>query len=271
VLVFAALLFAHNLSLELEKRYDSPLCAQLTFRNPMQHLLRFNFLVARSTQLAFAPLSHLAEYVNTNQALIYGSKICFPVYSYTFGDQRRPSIAHDIIGDLKLCRVTELNTVPRTLDMIMELFEGEVAEALVRSGARTERDKENCKSAVRQKYREGLVFGPQLRLITWGSAPISSKTKNWVHDVWGGCDNVSLVEGYGSSEGGTITANEMVTDMVVCFVVDASEYGFSLENGQGQVVVHSNEVQTCMPALYMCVNRASCLFISQTAMCRCRF
>jgi long-subunit acyl-CoA synthetase (AMP-forming) len=208
----------------------------------MQHLLRFNFLVGFSTQLAFAPLSHLAEYVNTNQALIYGSKICFPVYSYSSGDLRRPAIAHDIIGDLKLCRVTDLNTVPRTLDTIMELFEGEVAEAVVRSGAQTERDKENCKSAVRQKYREGLVFGPQLRSISWGSAPISSKTKDWVFDVWGGCDNVSLAEGYGSSEGGTITMNERVTDMVVCLVVDASEYGFSLDNGQGQVVVHSVEV-----------------------------
>jgi hypothetical protein len=228
----------------------------------MQHLLRFNSLAGFSTQLAFAPLSHLAEYVNSNQALIYGSKICFPVYSYSSGDLRRPAIAHDIIGDLKLCRVTDLNTVPRTLDTIMELFEGEVAEAVVRSGAQTERDKENCKSAVRKKYREGLVFGPQLRSISWGSAPISSKTKDWVFDVWGGCDNVSLAEGYGSSEGGTITTNDKVTDMVVCLVVDASEYGFSLDNGQGQVVVHSVEVLTCV-SFYMCVlfihfaNRAS--------------
>jgi acyl-CoA synthetase (AMP-forming)/AMP-acid ligase II len=211
--------------------------------NPMQHLLRANDIkYLNSTMLAFAPLSHLAEYVTTHQFMIYGSKMCFPLYSYTLGDHRRPAFARDIIGDLKACRVTELNTVPRILDMIMELFEGEVAEAMAKSGARTDLEQLECYTAVRQRYRDGLVFGPQLSVVTWGSAPIQQRTKDWVYNVWGGCDNFVLAEGYGSSEGGTITSDEKVADSVVCFVVDAPDFGFSLDNGQGQVVAHSLEV-----------------------------
>ncbi len=195
-------------------------------------------------------------------ALLYGSKICFPVYSYSLADPCRPAVPHDILGDLKLCRVTEINTVPRTLDMMMEVFEGEVAEAVAGAGARSAMQQLDCYTAVRQRYRDGSVFGPQLKSISWGSAPISSKTKDWVYNVWGGCDNFSLIEGYGSSEGGSITNDERVTSMVVCLVVDASDYGFSLDNGQGQVVVYSPEVRggggvSCTPCacIYACMCR----------------
>jgi long-subunit acyl-CoA synthetase (AMP-forming) len=138
--------------------------------------------------------------------------------------------------------VTEINTVPRILDMIMELFEGEVADAKLKARAQSALDELDCYTAVRQRFRDGDVFGPQLRMISWGSAPISGRTKDWVHNVWGGSDNFLLVEGYGSSEGGSVTQDDKVTDSVVCFVVDASDHGFSLDNGQGQVVVHSLEV-----------------------------
>ena len=209
----------------------------------MQHLIRMNVPRSRnSAMLAFAPLSHLAEYVATHLFLIDGGKVCFPVYSYTPSDPRRPAVARDIIGDLKLCRVTEINTVPRILDMIMELFEGEVADAKLQACAQSALDQLDCYTAVRQRYRDGVVFGPQLRMITWGSAPISGRTKDWVYNVWGGRDNFLLMEGYGSSEGGSVTQDDRVTDSVVCFVVDASDHGFSLDNGQGQVVVHSLEV-----------------------------
>ena len=209
----------------------------------MQHLIRINVPRSRnSVMLAFAPLSHLAEYVATHFFFIDGGKVCFPVYSYTPSDQRRPAFARDIIGDLKLCRVTEINTVPRILDMIMELFEGEVADAKLKARAQSALDELDCYTAVRQRFRDGDVFGPQLRMITWGSAPISGRTKDWVHNVWGGSDNFLLMEGDGSSEGGSVTQDDRVTDSVVCFVVDASDHGFSLDNGQGQVVVHSLEV-----------------------------
>jgi long-subunit acyl-CoA synthetase (AMP-forming) len=201
--------------------------------------------------------------------LLFGSKMGFPVYNYAPSDHSRPAVAQDIIGDLKLCRVTEINCVPRILDMIMEMFEEEVNGAIAKASTRSSLVELDCYTAVRQRYRDGLVFGPQLDSISWGSAPIQSKTKDWVFNVWGGCDNFSLAEGYGSSEGGTITVDERVTSMVVCFVVDASEYGFSLENGQGQVVVYSLEVGFFRDAnqrqlhviLWLRVHVLSCVFM----------
>lgn len=126
--------------------------------------------------------------------------------------------------------------------MIMEMFKEEVADAIAKAGTRSSLVELDCYTAVRQRYRDGPVFGPQLDSISWGSAPIRSKTKDWAFNVWGGCNNFSLAKRYGNSEGGTITVDDRVASMVVGFVVDASEYRFSLENGQGQVVVHSLEV-----------------------------
>jgi acyl-CoA synthetase (AMP-forming)/AMP-acid ligase II len=77
----------------------------------------------------------------------------------------------------------------------------------------------------------------------WGSAPISPQLELFLREIWGLPHGpLSMSQGYGSSECGTITADMIAVTNIVALLVESCESGYTLDSCRGEVVVHTLSV-----------------------------
>jgi acyl-CoA synthetase (AMP-forming)/AMP-acid ligase II len=141
----------------------------------------------------------------------------------------------DQFSDLLHLQPTYISSVPRFFEIVQRMFFDDVA-ALTAEGT----ESSLARAAVTAQYRNGKLFGKRLRGMFWGSAPISSQLETFLRDLWGAPHGpLTMSQGYGSSECGTITGDQIVAPNVVVLLVETADSGHALESYKGEVVVHT--------------------------------
>ncbi|MGW5382340.1 carboxylic acid reductase [Nocardia sp. NPDC003963] len=140
--------------------------------------------------LGFMPMSHIMGRAILYTALARGGTVCFAARSDL----------STLLDDLALVRPTQLAFVPRIWEMLFQRFRGEVQR---RIAAGT--DPAAAEETVTVDLRRNLLGGRFLAATT-GSAPISPELRNWVESFL----DIHLVDGYGSTEAGSIAVDGLV-------------------------------------------------------------
>ncbi|NUP29207.1 MAG: thioester reductase domain-containing protein, partial [Nocardia sp.] len=140
--------------------------------------------------LGFMPMSHIMGRAILYTALARGGTVYFAA----------ASDLSTLLDDLALVRPTQLAFVPRIWEMLFQRFRGAVQRRTA-DGA----DPAGAEAAVTADLREKLLGGRFLAATT-GSAPISPELRAWVE----GFLDLHLVDGYGSTEAGSIAVDGRV-------------------------------------------------------------
>jgi long-subunit acyl-CoA synthetase (AMP-forming) len=186
----------------------------------------------KSVHLASMPLSHMAEGTSFIVSLLRGNLVALPVMR--FSDSAGLTIV-DQFSDFQRLKPTYVATVPRLFEIVQRMFFDDVA-AHVSEGM----ESSLARATVTAQYRNGKLFGKRLRGMFWGSAPISPQLEGFLKEVWGPPHGpLSMSQGYGSSECGTITADMVAVPNIVALLVETDDSGNSLDIYRGEVVVHT--------------------------------
>eukprot|EP00936_MAST-01D_sp_MAST-1D-sp1_P001131 g1131.t1 len=194
-------------------------------------LLSVYGLPQASVHLSVQPLSHLSEAVTIPSLMVAGGRVGFP----TLRNGRRV----DLFGDYRAIRPTFISSVPRFFESVQGLF----AQAVARFAAEQREHQHQCGAVDEEaasavaKARAIALFrsaegplGDRLVSVFTGSAPVPPALIDWMRSVWsveaGGAAVVGT--GYGSTECGTIAANERVWWQAEVLLVDRSDAGFGL-------------------------------------------
>jgi fatty acid CoA ligase FadD9 len=123
-----------------------------------------------------------------------------------------------LLEDLALVRPTQMNFVPRIWDMLFEEFHSEV-DRRTADGA----DRAAVEAEALAELRQNLLGGRFVSALT-SSAPISDEMRAWVESLV----DLTLMEGYGSTESGPVLINgHMQRPPVVDYkLVDVPELGY---------------------------------------------
>jgi acyl-CoA synthetase (AMP-forming)/AMP-acid ligase II len=141
----------------------------------------------------------------------------------------------DQFSDLNRLQPSFVSSVPRFYEIVQRMFFDDVA-ALTADGM----DLSVARDTVTAQYRDGKLFGKQLRGMFWGSAPISPQLEIFLKEIWGPPHGpLAMSQGYGSSECGTITADMIAVPNIVALLVESDDSGKSLDSYRGEVVVHT--------------------------------
>lgn len=167
-------------------------------------------VVQPAVHLSFQPLSHFSERVLLPVTIAAGGQIGF-----SSGGER-------LFEDLAALRPTAVSTVPRVMDLLHARYQ----EALL---AAPEQE-----AALLARFR-GLL-GDRLQAVGVGSAPPSPALMDWLRRCFADC---RVTEGYGSTECGTITIDDLIPSNVELRLIDAPELGFltSDDPPRGEILV----------------------------------
>ncbi len=125
-----------------------------------------------------------------------------------------------LFEDIRLARPTRLMFFPRILDLVFQHYKTEVSK-LVRAGQEEAVARNKVKAEMRETF-----FGDRLLMATVGSAPCSQEVKDFVKD----CFEITLVDAYGSTEIGPISAAVdgiiQRPDVIDYKLVDIPELGY---------------------------------------------
>jgi fatty acid CoA ligase FadD9 len=143
-----------------------------------------------------------------------------------------------LFEDLTLVRPTELNLVPRIWDMLFGEFQSEVDRRCTQGD-----DRAALETQVKAELRQNLLGGRFVAALT-GSAPISTEMKAWVESL---LDDVHLVEGYGSTEAGSVLVDGHIRRPAVLDykLVDVPDLGYFLTDQpypRGELLVKTKNV-----------------------------
>ena len=186
----------------------------------------------KSVHLAAMPLSHMSEGTSFLVSLLRGNRVAMPTLRYS--DAAGLTIV-DQFSDLQSLKPSYVSSVPRFFEIVQRMFFDEIA-SLTSEGM----ESSIAKATVTAQYRNGKIFGKQLRGMFWGSAPISPQLEAFLREVWGPPHGpLSMGQGYGSSECGTITSDMIAVPNIVALLVESEDSGSSLEFYRGEVVVHT--------------------------------
>jgi long-subunit acyl-CoA synthetase (AMP-forming) len=186
----------------------------------------------KSVHLAAMPLSHMSEGTSFFVSLLRGNCVGLP--TLRFSDATGLTII-DQFSDFQRLKPTWVSGVPRLFEIVQRMFFDDVA-ALVSEGT----ESSVARAVVISQYRNGKIFGRQLRGMFWGSAPISPQLEQFLKEIWGTPNGpLSMSQGYGSSECGTITADMIAVPNIVALLVESDDTGDSLDIFRGEVVVHT--------------------------------
>jgi fatty acid CoA ligase FadD9 len=171
--------------------------------------------VVPAITLSFLPMSHVMGRGGLFGTLASGGTVYFAARSdlSTFLD------------DLALARPTQMNFVPRIWDMLYQEYVSQ-----------TDR------GASIEELRQSLLGGRFVTAMT-GSAPISPELKVWVEDFL----DMHLVEGYGSTEAGSVFVDGMirrppVIDYKLVDVPDLGYFGSDVPHPRGELLVKSDQL-----------------------------
>ncbi|MCX2712944.1 carboxylic acid reductase [Mycolicibacterium sp. J2] len=172
-----------------------------------------------SIVLSFMPMSHVM-----GRGILYGALASGGTVNFA----ARADLS-TFLEDLALTRPTQLNFVPRIWDMLFQEFQSRTAH-----GA--------DEDEVLADMRENLLGGRYVSALT-GSAPISPELKAWVERLL----EQHLVEGYGSTEAGSVFVDGRITRPPVLEykLVDVPELGYRLTDvphPRGELLVKSTQL-----------------------------
>ncbi|MBO0883486.1 MAG: AMP-binding protein, partial [Mycobacterium sp.] len=162
-----------------------------------------------SITLCFLPLSHGMGRAVLYWTLASGGTAYFAA----------KSDLSTLLEDLALVRPTQMNFVPRVWDMLFQEFQSEV-DRRTADGA----DRTAVEADALAELRQNLLGGRFVSALT-SSAPISDELQAWVESFV----DLTLMEGYGSTESGPILINGHVRHppVVDYKLVDVPELGYS--------------------------------------------
>ena len=186
----------------------------------------------KSCHLAAMPLSHMSEGTSFLVTLLRGNRVAMPIMRFS---EASGLTILDQFSDLLRLQPSYVSSVPRFYEIVQRMFFDDVA-ALTAEGM----DSTAARATVTAQYRNGKLFGKQLRGMFWGSAPISPQLELFLREIWGPPNGpLAMSQGYGSSECGTITADMVAVPNIVALLVESGDSGNSLDSYRGEVVVHT--------------------------------
>lgn len=162
--------------------------------------------VQPSVHLSFQPLSHFSERVTLPTVIHNGGSVGFSA-----GGAR-------LYEDLAALRPTALGVVPRVLDVLHARFGDELLAAQRREPARPVAEIE---AELYPRFR--ALLGDRLQAIGVGSAPPTPALLEFLRRCFPDCH---VAEGYGSTECGTITKDDVVPRGVDVRLIDVPELGY---------------------------------------------
>lgn len=172
---------------------------------------------------SFAPLSHLSERIMMPVTLLGGGMV-----GITSGE--------DIFDDIGELQPTFINAVPRFYNKLHANYELEVQDRIAESPGAS---REDVEERVLASFK--TVLGTRLQSLAIGSAPPSKAVLEWMRKCFAG---VPVTEGYGSTECGTISVNNIVPDNVEARLVDVPEMGYLTTDDppRGEVYVRTQHM-----------------------------
>lgn len=111
-----------------------------------------------------------------------------------------------------------LSAVPRFFNRLYTVYQEELQDAL---DAESGRKREEVEASVMSRFRH--ILGSRLQSVSIGSAPPVPAVVEWMKEVF---KPAKVNEGYGSTECGTITINDVVAPSVTAKLVDVPELGY---------------------------------------------
>ncbi|MEV0637358.1 carboxylic acid reductase [Streptomyces sp. NPDC050619] len=156
----------------------------------------------------YLPLSHVAGRSSLVETLRRGGISYFTARSDL----------STLFEDIALTRPTALLMVPRVCDMLFQEYQAEMTRRAAEFA-----DREALDAAVKTDLRERFVGGRLLQALC-GSAPLSAELREFVQS----CLDLPLLEGYGSTETGSVLLNTRVQRPPVLDIklVDVPELGY---------------------------------------------
>jgi fatty acid CoA ligase FadD9 len=169
-------------------------------------------VVQPAIYLSYQPLNHLSERMGVPVLIQRGGQIGF-----ASGDPSR------LFEDIALLQPTYVIGVPRVFDVLRT----QVHQLLA-----TGESEANALASIR------AIFGPRLQAVYVGSAPASPALLEFMRKLFAGC---WMIEGYGTTEVGTIAVDGVVPANVDVKLVDVPELGYftSDEPPRGEVCVRT--------------------------------
>ena len=177
--------------------------------------------------LSFMPMSHVMGRSILYGALSNGGTVHFAARSdlSTF------------LEDLALVRPSQLSFVPRIWEMLFNEYQS-VVDRRTAEGA----DSGTVAAEVMAELRQSLLGGRYVTALT-GSAPISTEMKVWVEDFL----DMHLVEGYGSTEAGSVFVDGQVRrpPVIDYKLVDVPDLGYfrtDRPHPRGELLVKTDQL-----------------------------
>ena len=175
----------------------------------------------------YMPMSHVAGRALLAKTLATGGTAYFVA----------ASDLSTLMDDIALVRPTDLMLVPRVCDMIHQRYVSE----LDRRSASGDADAE-LTAAVRQTIRDDVLGGRVLSAMC-GTAPLAPEMAEFVEE----CVDVHLIDGYGSTEAGSVLVDGHITRPPVTEykLVDVPELGYHVDDSphpRGELLIKSESL-----------------------------
>ncbi len=175
----------------------------------------------------YMPMSHVAGRALLAKTLATGGTAYFVA----------ASDLSTLMDDIALVRPTDLMLVPRVCDMIHQRY---VSELDRRSGS--DDAGEELRAAVRQTIRDDVLGGRVLSAMC-GTAPLAPEMAEFVEE----CVDVHLIDGYGSTEAGSVLIDGYITRPPVTEykLVDVPELGYHVDDSphpRGELLIKSESL-----------------------------
>lgn len=180
-----------------------------------------------SITLSFMPMSHIM-----GRQILYGSlSTGGTVYFAARSD------LSTFLEDLELVRPTQLVLVPRVWDMIYQHVRSELDRRV-----RHDQRKSETEAEVVAELRQTILGGRFVNALS-GSAPISTELKEWIEAFL----DIHLVEGYGSTEAGSVLVDGLVrrppvVDYKLVDVADLGYFSTDLPYPRGELLVKTEQL-----------------------------
>ena len=177
-----------------------------------------------AVHLCFKPLSHFSERAYLPTMLAHGGQVGFGS-----GGER-------LFEDLALLRPSAVSGVPRVFNVLMARYEEDLARA---RASQPERDPDELEEEVLASLRG--VFGDRLQSVSVGSAPPSRALMRFLLRCF---RDQRVTEGYGSTECGTITVDDVVQPQVDVKLIDVPELGYFADDrpARGEILVKTQHM-----------------------------
>jgi fatty acid CoA ligase FadD9 len=161
--------------------------------------------------LNYMPLNHAAGRGVRDHAILSGG------ITYFVAKSDMSTLSEDI----RLARPTSLLLVPRVAGIVYQHFQGEIVRRTAGISAADEREK--IADRIMMEMRASFL-GDRILLATLGSAPTPPEVVSFLRR----CFDVPVIDGYGSTEAGPLTVDDVVdADVVMQWkLMDVPELGY---------------------------------------------